>query len=225
MPRSGLSLRLNISLASCARSISLPVSPTDSRYVVTPRQLLRRPEWSIRDRQPRGLRVSVRDCTSVPPFPLQTSSVATTAGIRPRLYLSDAIFVVALGGELHILEHYANALKRPQYPLFLGRRSCPANPDLVLGIRKMPPAEALRAEAWHADDAYRKTQPLEVALPIHRDAAAGEHGDRRNDIPVNFSQEQRLYTWRDIVQEEPTLVVNGVGRSKRDSFFEAVAEA
>jgi len=42
-----------------------------------------------------------------------------------RFYLSDAAFLVAVQGDLALLEGLRDALRRPVFPLFLGRRSCP----------------------------------------------------------------------------------------------------
>lgn len=75
---------------SCAKSIILLVSPTDTQYPATPQPQSRHHEPSTHDRQPRAPPVSAQDCISAPPHPLQFSSVATTTGIRPgegKLYL------------------------------------------------------------------------------------------------------------------------------------------
>ena len=43
-----------------------------------------------------------------------------------RYYLSDAVFLVALGSDdKSLLESIASALQKPVYPLYLGRKSCP----------------------------------------------------------------------------------------------------
>ena len=43
------------------------------------------------------------------------------ASLSTRMYLSDAVFVVALEGEREQLETIESALKKPVYPLYLGR--------------------------------------------------------------------------------------------------------
>ncbi|MBO1900539.1 type I-E CRISPR-associated protein Cas5/CasD [Leucobacter weissii] len=145
--------------------------------------------------------------------------------LSTRFYLSDAVFLAALGGDRDLLLGLEEALRSPRYPLFLGRRSCPAPVDLVLGLRDGSPADALREEPWEAGKAHRKSRLKRVALPILRDAAAGESGDRRRDVPVSFSQEQRIHEWREVVPDEPASIENAEGRERRDSFFEAVARA
>lgn len=59
-------------------------------------------------------------------------------------YLADADFVVGLHGDATLIEQIHQGLLRPQWPLFLGRRSCPAPPRLALGISPAPLLQALR---------------------------------------------------------------------------------
>ena len=49
-----------------------------------------------------------------------------------RYYLSDAVFLVALGGPADKLAELDEALHHPVWPLYLGRRSCP--PDLPMSL-------------------------------------------------------------------------------------------
>lgn len=139
-----------------------------------------------------------------------------------RYYLADAVFLVGLEAPRSTLDGIEAALKSARFPLYLGRRSCPANPDLVIGIREMSLVDALRAEEWHARDHHRKSRPTSVALPIFRDALPGESGVPSRDVPVSFAQEQREYSWRDVVQEPPVEVANPRGAGAPDPFFEAV---
>lgn len=55
--------------------------------------------------------------------------------ITTRQYLCDAVFLVALEeDDATYLAVLADAIKRPVYPLFLGRRSCPPTLPIVLGV-------------------------------------------------------------------------------------------
>lgn len=145
--------------------------------------------------------------------------------LTTRYYLSDAVFVAAVGGPQELLEGLAEALRAPVFPLFLGRRSCPAGPDLLIGTRYGSPEEALRAEPWRAADWYRRTQPTQVELPILRDARPGERGDAVRDVPVSFDPRHRQYAWREVVRAEPAVVGNSVGRSPEDPFLATVMGA
>lgn len=128
------------------------------------------------------------------------------ASLSTRMYLSDAVFVVALEGEREQLETIESALKKPVYPLYLGRRACPAGYDLVLGIREEPAEEALRSLEWQVPEYRRKDFSSPVVLRILRDALPGERGDLVQDIPVSFSSEHRQYASREVVSVEPVLV-------------------
>ena len=132
--------------------------------------------------------------------------------LSTRMYLSDAVFVVALEGEREQLETIESALKKPVYPLYLGRRACPAGYDLVLGIREESAEEALRSLEWQVPEYRRKDFPSPVALRILRDALPGERGDLVRDIPVSFSPEYRQYAAREVVTAEPLVLENPRGR-------------
>lgn len=43
--------------------------------------------------------------------------------VSPRYYLADAVFLVGLEGEFDLLARIHTALRRPRWPLFLGRKS------------------------------------------------------------------------------------------------------
>jgi len=73
--------------------------------------------------------------------------------ISPRFYLEDAAFLVALaapgeGGDL--LARCAAALRRPRWPLFLGRRACPATRPILDALSEdyADLEDALRHHRW-----------------------------------------------------------------------------
>lgn len=139
-----------------------------------------------------------------------------------RYYLTDAVFLAAIEAPVEVLEGIEYALRKPRFPLYLGRKSCPANHDLVLGIREQGAVKALKCEPWCASVAYTQQRPKSVHLPIFRDADAGETGTRVQDVPVSFSQEHRQYRWRDVVQDLSDEIDNPNGRGAIDPFFETV---
>lgn len=143
-----------------------------------------------------------------------------------RYYLSDAAFVAAVESpRQEVIEGLASALKKPRFPLYLGRRSCPAPANLVLGVVAKPAVDALREEPWHASDHHKKSRAKHVELPIYRDARPGESGIARQDVPVSFSQERRDYSWRNVVLEpEGCSFANDMGTSV-DPFFETVVSS
>lgn len=161
----------------------------------------------------------------------QTAQQWQTGGktsLVTRYYLSDAAFVAAVESpRREVLEGLEQALRSPRFPLFLGRRSCPAPPNLVLGIQDGDAVSALRSCAvkWQASDSHRRTRAREVVLPIYRDAEPGESGTPRQDVPLSFAQEHRKYGWREVVLDEKgKSLTNELGKMN-DPFFEAVISA
>lgn len=149
-----------------------------------------------------------------------------TALLSTRYYLSDAVFVVAVEGDREDLKNIESALKKPVYPLYLGRRSCPVGYDLVLGIREESAEEALRNEEWHVPEHRRLEFPDPVRLRILRDATPGEQGDLVQDVPVSFSQAHRQYAVRAVVSVEPKIIENPKGKRHNDiDFMRTVTEA
>ncbi|MFE0187628.1 type I-E CRISPR-associated protein Cas5/CasD [Streptomyces sp. NPDC059008] len=55
-----------------------------------------------------------------------------------RSYLADAAFTACLTGDQHVLEACHQALLRPHWPPYLGRRSCPPEGPLLIGLWTHP---------------------------------------------------------------------------------------
>ena len=153
----------------------------------------------------------------------------TDAKLITRYFLSDAAFVAAVEAEDRgLLEGLAEALNKPAFPIFLGRRSCPAPPNVVQEIVDKPVVEALRTHStWHATKEYMKSCGQKVSLPIYRDAQPGELGESLQDVPVSFDPKHRKYSWRTVVQREYATVENPLEHSqlRPDPFMEAVMNA
>ena len=126
-----------------------------------------------------------------------------------RYYLADAKFLVALSGDRALLESIERALMRPARPLYLGRRSCPADMPIV-HRQSFGPYEdvrvALRSEPWIASEWYRKRLERgerEKAFPeleVVSDARPGESGESHADLPLSFGAVRR-YGQRSIVRQ------------------------
>lgn len=118
-----------------------------------------------------------------------------------RYYLEDAGFLVALEGEDALIECIYEALKRPYFQLFYGRRSCPVNYDFLLGIYEGTAFDQIREWPWIAADWYckRRSRQEKIRLDVYGDVACmPEESQRvlRRDQPVSFSQMGRQHDLR-----------------------------
>jgi len=124
-----------------------------------------------------------------------------SAPLTYRFYLADAAFLAAVSGERELLCGLADALSRPQFPLYLGRRSCPPAGPVSLGVHEGDLDDALTSWPWLAADWHRRQQPRTVLLEIIRDARPGEPvSETMPDEPVSFDPAHRQYTWRAVIR-------------------------
>ncbi|WP_368018881.1 type I-E CRISPR-associated protein Cas5/CasD [Olsenella sp. AGMB03486] len=152
-------------------------------------------EFGVRADQPGNLIVD-----------FQTEKTLGDAGksmpLSYRYYLSDAKFLAALGGDDELLKDIDAALKHPCWPLYLGRRSCPPDGPVSLGLHEEYEGvrDALGKAPWLASQAYRKKHSRTRELEAVCDAKTDEEGISQADIPITFSGSGRKYanrkTWR-----------------------------
>ncbi|MFF0541991.1 type I-E CRISPR-associated protein Cas5/CasD [Nocardia thailandica] len=140
--------------------------------------------------------------------------------LSQRYYLSDAAFLAAISGDRTLLQGIRDALLRPDFPLYLGRRSCPVTEPLVLGEPIDDSLEhALRTAPWQAAKWYQATQGKQLHLPIFRDVLDTDPSDRVydtvRDIPLSFDPARREYGWRRVV-EDRAEIVNPAGKEVHD---------
>jgi CRISPR system Cascade subunit CasD len=121
----------------------------------------------------------------------KTRNTASTV-VSTRYYLADAMFLVALEGQIDILRQLQSALKHPRWNLFLGRKSCvPSRPPyLPHGLLEDSLLVALREYPWLGQDRqrYEKTRSLRL---IYEDMDVGNEFHRDN--PVSFVRNERLF--------------------------------
>lgn len=137
-----------------------------------------------------------------------------------RFYLGDATFVAAIEGDDSVISGLTEALHRPAFPLYLGRRSCPPGRPVFLDVRDGPFDEVLRSVdpkvgvPWIASDWYRRRQDLSVTLEIVRDKKGDEHPTASStDLPISFNPHHRRYRTRDVVRE--TFLVDNPNGQRR----------
>ncbi|PGH46927.1 type I-E CRISPR-associated protein Cas5/CasD [Streptomyces sp. Ru87] len=137
----------------------------------------------------------------------------TATLLSHRYYLQDAVFTVAATAEDQVLlERCASALRRPVWPPYLGRRSCPPSGPLVLTgpvpdalghLLRLPlarPAESLgaREDTATVPVDFTSDLPLEqlpTKADMHRaDDIVGE----AEDDPLSFDPLNRRYRARPV---------------------------
>lgn len=170
----------------------------------------------------------LRDYQTAQPWQTKPSAPAK---LSTRYFLSDAAFVVAIESDTkELLDGMAEALRNPKFPLFMGRRSCPVHPGLVIGVTEHDAETALRQhKTWHATKNHQENAPRTVYLAIYRDAEITEEdAEARQDVPISFDPQHRQYGWRGVIRCDDVTLDNPQGReinSNPDRFFEAVLRA
>lgn len=140
-------------------------------------------------------------------------NVAVASGGTPenqvsgRYYLADAAFLVALEGPLLLLEEVHAALRRPRWPIFLGRKSyLPTLPPYLADGLKVGSSlcQALCSYPLLALGEGTKPEaapPWALTVRMVLEAQHVTH-ETRNDQPVSFSIARRTYRTRYVVTEQ-----------------------
>lgn len=137
-----------------------------------------------------------------------------TLPLTYRHYLADAVFVAALEGDGELLQRCAEALDAPAFPLFLGRRSCPPTCRVLIGLfENVTLLQALRNHPWEASERYQGNWKFRgkesVDLEVLCDKQGPDEGEGYDvslrDVPISFSQEQRLYSFRTVAHATVTV--------------------
>ena len=124
-----------------------------------------------------------------------------------RFYLADAVFAVAIEGPEPLLEGLQDALRKPVFPVYLGRRSCPPAGKLLHGIHDGDVATVLKNLPWLASPAVRRAAGPSVELMVHRDADPGDPAARLvRDDPISFDPAHRRWGWRAVIQDKVTVI-------------------
>ncbi|MCG8555497.1 MAG: type I-E CRISPR-associated protein Cas5/CasD [Proteobacteria bacterium] len=114
----------------------------------------------------------------------------TKTAVTHRYYLSDASFLVALGGsDAAFLNRAAGALQDPRWPLFLGRKACVPSMPIFVAVVDALPKEALCSVALQAAAPGPVRERVRLVLE-------SDEGDARNDVPLSFCLYARQHTSR-----------------------------
>ncbi len=126
--------------------------------------------------------------------------------LSTRYYLADAAFLAGLEGPSDLIEAVVESLRRPVFPLYLGRRSCPPAGPMVVGVREASLWDALVSEPrpGHVRGRPRlSVGPVEIvidadAAPVAVRSREGLHTVR--DVPLSFDPQRREYGWREVIR-------------------------
>lgn len=143
-----------------------------------------------------------------------TAKSDKSAYVTQRYYLADAVFLAGLEGNEDLLIGIEHALRYPVFPLFLGRRSCPPEGKLLLGIRRGKTLlEALHEEPWLVSDWAQRREAAEVHLRIVTDADdLSRNAYFQRDVPLSFDQNHRKFGFRRVCEATPLVVSNSASR-------------
>lgn len=129
----------------------------------------------------------------------RTTSKGAVAPTLPttRQYLSDAVFVVAVTHpEATEVSLHLEALQRPHWPLFLGRKSCP--PALPIGVAVTDADDGVDALTRLPVFTVGDAGPLVQALIVHDAANPEQASSYLNDDPVSWGWRTRAHAGRAI---------------------------
>jgi CRISPR system Cascade subunit CasD len=141
------------------------------------------------------------------------TSPAKPTHVTTRFYLQDAVFVAAIAGGQTPLTILVDAMRRPAFPLALGRRCCPPTQPLLLPDQEQgsdlwagSPEQVLSRVGWQASGAGRRKSGVKgptVRLPVTLDDLEGD--ELRSDVPRSFDPRYRAYTSRQVRQDWVTI--------------------
>lgn len=152
-----------------------------------------------------------RDSRRKSPVEMRLAGEKPATILSPRDYLEDAAFLVAfearVGGE-DLLEHAAQALRKPRWPLFLGRKCCvPTRPVFeAFDARFENIEEALARLPWEVragGDTLRSFPKRPLQAWIEPEGAASQNAVARQDALRRGSA--RVYDFRFAVPRQIAL--------------------
>lgn len=140
--------------------------------------------------------------------------------VTNRYYLEDAIFVVAISSEDDDwIEEICAAIKNPYFQPFMGRRSCPVQPDFIIDVVEMGAIEALQNLEWQASDWYKRRNQNYVAdIYADKDLLPESGYTMRNDSVISFSQKERKFGPRFEARTAKTMSAENENQSEPEQF-------
>jgi CRISPR system Cascade subunit CasD len=144
--------------------------------------------------------------------------------VTRRMYLSDAVFTVAVEGPGSLIGDLAAALRTPHWQPYLGRRSCPPDQPLLLRPAGDPVQDLYQQVPL--PPGQRPDEHGQVSVDIITEEPAGATGTLTEiaDVPVTFSRHGRRYQLRTI-RREPAALPGTLARWRSSTeYHRALAE-
>lgn len=164
-----------------------------------------------------------------------TQNVPTTEGrghrtvVSNRYYLADALFLVVLEGDPTLLTKLHEAVERPRWPLFFGRKAfVPARPLIApasndepklltaVGLTERGLDDVLRQHPWleiHKDIRRQEARKIEAGKPtvdlrVLTDCKNSDpRAEPRPDYPISFAHGNRRFTTRSVLASHVPLTM------------------
>jgi CRISPR system Cascade subunit CasD len=152
--------------------------------------------------------------------------------VTQRFYLQDAVFVVAARGEAELMGLLAAAVRRPAFPLALGRRSCVPTQPLVIGQQRpagdlweTPIVETLGTVPWQGAQRGRRkpgstASSVRLAAIVDAEEAPADYSEDLADVPLSFDPRLRAFRERAVSHIWVDAPVAGEPRSEPVHGFE-----
>jgi CRISPR system Cascade subunit CasD len=115
--------------------------------------------------------------------------------LSERFYLADADFLVALEGDWAFLQRLDAALRRPVWPLFLGRKAFVPCLPVAEGVADGGRIQVLESRPWRKR--HRGEKPPENPLRGIDEVDYGA-GEPRPDVPLSFVSRDRQFGVRHV---------------------------
>ncbi|MEU7890630.1 type I-E CRISPR-associated protein Cas5/CasD [Microbispora bryophytorum] len=124
-------------------------------------------------------------------------SQETATMVTRRQYLADAVFTVAIEGTAQRISELAEALRRPHWHPYLGRRSCPPDQPLLLRDNVDDPVADLHQQV-PLPRRLREGENPSVEFVTEGLADQAEAVTQLADVPESFNRFDRRYRTRTV---------------------------
>lgn len=118
--------------------------------------------------------------------------------VTERYYLEDAVFLSAISHhDDRLMDEIYEALNKPYFQPYMGRRSLPIPLDFILEFTDEDPVSSLENIPWQAATWYKKYHQGQLDAYADRDLIEGRRISLRKDYVQSFDQKNRQFSYRE----------------------------